>query len=387
MINYDIGANEAMWTSNGILYGNGDGVQFGPMVSLDMIAHEMTHGLVSYTAQLNYVNESGAVEESFCDVFAAMVEYRLYGDRNQTWQIGEDVYTPSIPGDALRYLNEPTWATNENFTANDDPDYYANIYLGDLDNGGIHHNSGVGNKAFYLVAKGGNHSHGGSMTGIGPIPAIDIWYRALTVYMTPSTDFLGARIATMNAARDLFGSASDQLNAVETAWGLCGVGTIPPPNLHQIIINGGFEVTIIPWTIFGLSGATFISRGAGAHNGTGYVILGGANSVTASVYQSNITIPSTTVYGNFSFYMQITTGETTIVSINDQVSVNLRGTGGSLIANLAVFSNLNASPSYFLAGPYSLQPYKGQTVTVEFAVSTNSNLITSFKLDDVSIIV
>src|SRR5262249_34099981 len=125
--------------------------------------------------------------------------------------------------DAPRYLNGPHQAPAKGFTADDDPDHYSERYTGTQDNGGVHINSGISNFAFYLVAKGGTHHRGGTMTGIGADAAAKIWYAALTRYMTSSTNFKGARTATLNAAAALFGANSAQQRAVANAWTLVGV--------------------------------------------------------------------------------------------------------------------------------------------------------------------
>ena len=221
--------NNAFWTDsrNQMFYGDGDGTSFTPLVTLDICGHEMQHGITSRTAGLTYSGESGALNESWSDVFGAMVE--LYANGGQetaaTWWIGEAAYTPATAGDAMRYMDTPHRAGNYGYTANDDPDHYSERYTGTGDSGGVHINSGIANHVFYLVAKGGNHAHipGPFVTGIGADAAARIWYKALTTYMTSSTNFAGARTATLNAATDLYGAGSVEYNAVANAWAACGV--------------------------------------------------------------------------------------------------------------------------------------------------------------------
>jgi Zn-dependent metalloprotease len=219
--------NNAFWYNNQMTYGDGDGSNFSPLVTTDICGHEMTHGVTENTANLNYSNEPGALNESMSDVFGALVE--LYADGGvvsaDTWKIGEDAYTPNIAGDALRYMNNPHLASNAGYTANDDPDHYSERYTGTGDSGGVHINSGIGNHAFYLVAAGGTHHLSGvTVTGIGTTDAGRIWYRALTVYMSPGTNFAGARTATLSAAADLFSTSSQQYQTVLTGWCAVGVG-------------------------------------------------------------------------------------------------------------------------------------------------------------------
>ncbi len=220
--------NNAFWSSsrNQMFYGDGDGVQFSPLVTLDICGHEMQHGITSRTANLTYANESGALNESWSDVFGAMVELYAEGTETATtWWIGEDANTPGTPGDALRYMDRPHNAANYGYTSNDDPDHYSERYTGTGDGGGVHINSGIPNHVFYLVAKGGPHAHivGPTVTGIGADKAAKIWYKALTTYMTSSTNFSGARAATLNAAAALYGVGSAEYNAVATAWTACGI--------------------------------------------------------------------------------------------------------------------------------------------------------------------
>jgi thermolysin len=220
--------NNAFWTDskNQMYYGDGDGTSFSPLVTLDICGHEMTHGVTSRTAGLVYSGESGALNESWSDVFGAMVELYAEGqETTSTWWIGEDANTPSIAGDALRYMDTPHRASNYGYTANDDPDHYSERYTGTGDNGGVHINSGIPNHVLYLVVKGGNHAHipGPAVVGIGADKAARIWYKALTTYMTSSTNFAGARTATLNAAIALYGAGSVEATAVASAWTACGV--------------------------------------------------------------------------------------------------------------------------------------------------------------------
>jgi thermolysin len=221
--------NNAFWSSsrNQMFYGDGNGTTFSPLVTIDICGHEMQHGITSRTANLVYQGESGALNESWSDVFGAMVELYARGgqETTATWRIGEDAYTPATAGDALRYMDTPHSAGNYGYTANDDPDHYTERYTGTGDNGGVHINSGIANHVFYLVAKGGNHAHiaGPFVAGIGTDKAAKIWYKAITTYMTSSTNFAGARAATLNAATSLYGAGSAEYLAVANAWAACGV--------------------------------------------------------------------------------------------------------------------------------------------------------------------
>jgi Zn-dependent metalloprotease len=223
-VHYSRNYNNAFWDGRQMTYGDGDGTTFTPLVTLDICGHEVTHGVTQFSANLVYANESGALNESMSDVFGALIEAYAKGLSANTWKVGEECYTPANgTADALRYMDNPRLARNAGFTADDDPDFYPERYKGTSDNGGVHINSGIANNAFYLVAAGGTHRLGGSVTGIGLDKAGQIWYKALTIYMTSSTNFSGARAATLNAATVLFGANSPEFNSVAAAWTACGV--------------------------------------------------------------------------------------------------------------------------------------------------------------------
>jgi Zn-dependent metalloprotease len=398
-VHYSSGYNNAFWNGQFMTYGDGDGSQFSPLVSLDICGHEMTHGVTQFTAGLAYTGESGALNESMSDVFGALIESYARGgvvDGN-TWKVGEQCYTPANgTNDALRHMDNPHNADNFGFTTDDDPDHYSERYTGTGDNGGVHINSGIGNKAFYLVAVGGTHHLGGSMTGIGISAAGRIWYKALTTYMTSSTTFAEARTATTNAANDLYGSGSTQSIAVQQAWCMVGVGSCPsapppppPPPSGNLLTNGGFEGSVSPWVASGAAGwvSTANSTGSYPHSGQSYIYLGNANSVTSSQVYQQFTIPSTATSANLNFYLNVGSSETTTTAQFDKLFVEVRNSAGSLLATLATYSNLNKATagSYSLKGAFSLLAYKGQTVRVQFRATTDSSLSTIFRVDDVTV--
>ncbi len=207
----------AYWSGSYMVYGDGDGSTFSALVTLDICGHEMTHGVTESEANFVYSGESGGLDESMADVFGAMVERAVYGETSDTWIIGEDAYTPGTAGDALRYMNDPA-----------DDGYSHDYYSSSTSTVDVHYSSGVANLAFYLLAEGGTHPRGKSttsVTAIGADAAASIWYRALTTYMTSSTNFSGARTATLSAASDLYGATSAEYTAVGDAWTAVGVGT------------------------------------------------------------------------------------------------------------------------------------------------------------------
>ena len=199
-------------------FGDGSG-SYLPLVALDVAGHEMSHGVTSRTANLTYSGESGGLNEATSDIFGTMVEfYSNNSSDSPDYLIGEEIYA-SNPGNskALRYMYNPSLDGAS-----------PNCYSGSLGSLDVHYSSGVANHFFYLLAEGsGNKTfsngtissptcNGSSLSGIGRSKAEAIWYRALTVYMTSNTNYAGARTATINAANDLYGSAT--ASDVAAAW-------------------------------------------------------------------------------------------------------------------------------------------------------------------------
>ncbi|MFD2627379.1 M4 family metallopeptidase [Oceanobacillus kapialis] len=205
--------NNASWNGRQMSYGDGDGIRFHPLAAgLDVAAHEMTHGVIQHTANLIYRNESGALNESFADIFGVMV------DRDD-WLIGEAIMADGTIG--LRSMEDPTDLI-ERRTQAPYPDHWSRRYTGTLDNGGVHINSSINNKAAYLVSEGGEHFDV-TVNGVGREKTEQIYYRALTLYLTRSSDFSMMREAAIQAAGDLYGSNSDAVAAVEQAYDAVGV--------------------------------------------------------------------------------------------------------------------------------------------------------------------
>ncbi|WP_425608269.1 M4 family metallopeptidase [Thermomonas flagellata] len=215
-------------------FGDGDnGATIYPLVSIDVAAHEMTHGVTSRTADLIYSGESGGLNEATSDIFGTMVEYYANDPADPAdYVIGEQLFPNNANmRKAIRWMFKPSLDGSS-------PDcYYSGI--GSLD---VHYSSGVANHFFYLLAEGAVVPAGfgpGSwanltpaslvcngntgLTGIGRSAAQQIWYRALTVYMTSGTNYAAARTATLNAAADLYGNGSPQYNAVAAAWSAVNV--------------------------------------------------------------------------------------------------------------------------------------------------------------------
>jgi hypothetical protein len=160
--------------------------------------------------------------------------------------------------------------------------------------------------------------------------------------------------------------------------------TVNASTIAERIVNGGFEGVITPWV---LSGSAFhTTTGSFPRTGTGYIFLGNANFVSGQAYQT-ITIPSTATTANLTFGLNISSSETTTTTQYDKLFIEIRSTSGTLLQTLAVFSNLSKGTAgvYVVRGPYSLIGRKGQTFRVNFRATTDSSLITTFRVDDVSV--
>lgn len=224
-VHYGRDYDNAFWDGTQMVFGDGDGVYFGPFTaSLDVIGHELTHGLIQFTAGLVYVAQPGALNESLSDVFGSLVRQKALGqDASQAdWLVGADILTDRVAGVALRSLKAPGTAYDDPILGLDPQPAHMRDYA-DLphdasgDNGGVHINSGIPNHAFYLAAT--------RLGGYAWERAGQVWYDVLA---TPGTlakdasfaDFAGATIAS--AARQ-FGQDDTVSATIAQAWEDVGV--------------------------------------------------------------------------------------------------------------------------------------------------------------------
>lgn len=215
LINYvHCGTNwfNANWNGQFMRYGDGNGGK--PLTAIDIGGHEMTHGVTSNSADLVYQNESGALNESFSDIFGNMVEYTAK-PAVASWAMGEDI-------GAIRNMQNPNQYKN--------PDTYQGTYwaTGTADQGGVHTNSGVQNKWFYILSmgeKGTNDKNTAyDVPGITREKAAKIAFRNLTVYLSANSTYADARTNSLKAAKDLYGDCSPEYISTGDAWNAVGVG-------------------------------------------------------------------------------------------------------------------------------------------------------------------
>lgn len=217
-VHYSNNYSNAFWNGSYMTYGDGNGSSWKPLTSIDVCGHEIAHAVTTYSAGLVYSYESGALNESFSDIFGNGIE-RWARPTKYNWKMGEDFTTS---GAGIRDMSNPNPYNN--------PRYYkgAQWYFGAGDNGGVHYNSGVQNYWFYLITDGvkGTNEKGDAfkIDTLGLIDASKIAYRNLTVYLTKNSQYADARTYSILAATDLFGNCSKHVIAVTNAWWACGVG-------------------------------------------------------------------------------------------------------------------------------------------------------------------
>lgn len=241
-VHYGQNYDNAFWNGEQLVFGDGDGTVFERFTKPpDVLFHEFVHGVTQYTAALSYEGQSGALNESISDCFAAICKQQLLGQSAERadWLIGEGLFAPGIQATALRSMKEPG-------TAYDDPRLGADPQVGSMadyvdttdDNGGVHINSGIPNRAFYLAATG---IGGNSWDAPGRI-----WYATLTGgRVTANTDFAGFARATIDTASELYGADSVEAAGVADAWATVSVTLAPagdpaPAETIAVRRTGGF---------------------------------------------------------------------------------------------------------------------------------------------------
>jgi Zn-dependent metalloprotease len=422
--------NYAKWIPHyeQLAYGDGDGENFGSLPkSLDVTAHEFTHGVTQYSAGLVYNGESGALNEATSDILGECAEAYFKGFTK--WEIEEDVFTPHIPGDALRYMYDPA---RDGRSADYYPDVFPSYCAANPDspNCYTHYTSGIANLAFYLLVKGGTHPRGKTsvvVPAIGISNAQKIWYRALTVYMYSATDFSEARDMTMHAAADLFGgSCNSNMVAVDRAWRAVGVTGLQTSQSiwwgqdncsFNILKNPGFEKLggVYPyghpyaWTVTAQQGAIdfyttdpfgtyFFPSHSGDH--LARIVVSQTNNPT--LYQE-VSIPSSAIKATLSFWLRISTEQPKDGPKDDILSVQLQDISNGKYDKLATFSNYDAGVynPYYKKVSLDVTAYKGRTVRVFFAGIScltcptplnyadldNWNKSTTFFIDDTALMV
>ncbi|MEU5885558.1 M4 family metallopeptidase [Streptomyces sp. NPDC047461] len=313
-VHYSTAYVNAFWDDDCFCMTYGDGTSSThALTSLDVAGHEMTHGVTSNTANLNYSGESGGLNEATSDIFGTGVEFYAANSTDVgDYLIGEKI---DINGDGtpLRYMDEPD---KDGGSADS---WYSGV--GNLD---VHYSSGPANHMFYLLSEGSGSktingvtynsptSDGVAVAGIGRAAALQIWYRALTTYMTSSTSYAGARTAALSAAADLYGTSSTQYAGVGNAFAGINVGShITVPTTGVTVTNPGSQSSTVGTAVSLQISASSTNSGSLTYAATGLPaglsISGSTGAVsgtptTAGTYSTTVTVTdSTGATGTASF--------------------------------------------------------------------------------------
>ena len=213
-VHYGQNYDNAFWNGRQMVYGDGDGQLFNRFtIALDVIGHELTHGVTQYEAGLTYSGQSGALNESMSDVFGSLVKQRKLGQAadKADWLIGQGLLADGVQGQGLRSMAAPGTAYNDPALGKDPQPARMRDYVNtSSDNGGVHINSGIPNHAFYITAM--------EIGGYAWEKAGKIWYVALTTFLKRRSTFQTAASATFHVAGTLFGAGSHEQQSVSRAW-------------------------------------------------------------------------------------------------------------------------------------------------------------------------
>ena len=233
-VHFRTGYDNAFWNGRQMVYGDGDEdlpenqrIFNRFTIAVDIIGHELAHGVTQHTANLIYQGQSGALNESMSDVFGSLVKQRLLGQSpaDADWIIGEGLFTANVNGVGIRSMKAPGTAYNDPVLGKDPQPGHMRDYVNtQSDNGGVHINSGIPNRAFYVTAV--------NLGGFAWEKAGQIWYVTLKSKLSESANFATAAAKTYEAARDLYGQGSLEQQAVRAGWAEVGIdidqGGTPP---------------------------------------------------------------------------------------------------------------------------------------------------------------
>jgi Zn-dependent metalloprotease/subtilisin-like proprotein convertase family protein len=373
-VHYSNAYNNAFWNGSVMTYGDGNGTTFSPLTELDIAAHELSHGVTEFTSNLIYSYESGALNESFSDIFGVSVDFYT-NPANANWTIGDKSYTPATPGDGIRYMNNPN--------LEGDPDTYLGThwYTGTADNGGVHYNSGVQNFWYYLLSSGGSGTNDKgfvyNVSGVGINDARLVAYRNNCYYLTSGAQYADAAYYAIKSANDIFGNCSFKSQQVKNAWDAVGVVTNSLNSLATTAVVGGsclgapLQLSANGGTSFSWTGPNgfsstlqnpVISNSSNSNNGTYTCVITDANgcSGAASTKVNLNNAPSIIVSGGGL----ICNGSSVQLSANGSVY----GQGQSIGSN----STVTAIPDY---------PTAGASSSIVIGGSTNASSIISVTID------
>ncbi|HEX5690596.1 MAG TPA: M4 family metallopeptidase, partial [Roseiflexaceae bacterium] len=396
-------AENAAWVGEAqqMIYGDGGRI-FQPLAyGLDVVGHEFTHGIIDGTAGLVYEAQPGALNESYADVFGAMID-------RANWTVGETIVKPGrFPLPYIRSLEDPSaggnYDPNNPLQGIGQPttvDEYANLPISRrYDNGGVHINSGIPNHAAYLLAQ-----------AITREKTEQIYYRTMTQYLTPEAEFLDAANLTARAATELYGQA--EADAVRSAWGQVGINIggadtaptppptsptppqgqpspeQPPPQIPagctDLIVSGGFEND---------NGWVEVSQGSSAlidtelpHSGRRSAWLGGTDQEAIQYIYQDVRIPANATQVQLNYFRYVHEEKTAILgalSGDALFTVALANPQNDTTVSLEEIKSSEANEDWALK-QFDLTQLAGKTIRLAFVAENPRGNVSSMFVDDVA---
>ena len=377
----------AFWDGTQMTYGDGAG-NTRPLTSIDVAAHEMSHGVTENTAGLVYSGEAGGLNEATSDIFGTAVEWYAGSSADPgDYLIGEKININGN-GTPLRYMDQPSkdgasqdcWTTG---TKNLDPHYSS----GPLNHWFFLASEGSGARTINGVAYNSPTCNGSTVTGAGRANIEKVWYRTLSTKLTSTSTYAAARNGAIASAKELFPSNTAVCTAVAAAFSAISVaagsetcgGTTPPPTGGNLLGNPGFESGATVWT--GTSGPITNNTGRPARTGSWKLWLGGNGTTTTETINQSVAIPASATSATLSFWLRTDTAESGSTAYD---TMRAQVVDGSTVTTLATYSNVGTNATY-TQKTFNLTAYKGKTVTIRFTASEDSSLQTSFVVDDTSL--
>jgi len=397
-IHYGSNYENAFWTGsplNQMVYGDGDAY----VQAFDVVAHELTHGVTDYTDNLIYEHQPGALNESWSDVMAVFAGCSAEtGTADCNWLMGE-----TLTGGAIRDISDPT--------VYGDPDHWSDYAWLPLesDDGGVHSNSGIPNKAAYLLTDGGTF-HSVTVTGLGYTKTEQIYYGAMKNYLTTYSDFANARSSLYSTCQDkigTYGITSADCDQVLNAWAAVGIGSVPitpgPIKVYlpvvmkpvatcstsNVLNNGGFESGWTSWTTSS-NYSGWPQRITSIKRSGSYSALLGAdrNNVNEQIVQS-LTVPSNARYMQWTTYVAVASGDSTTSAYDKLFVTLLDSTGTAVSPEFWALDNRYGAGNYlYVNGWYKItltyNEIQQRNLRVRIRATTNASAYTAFFIDDVS---